>query len=85
MFGSKKKKAKKAAKKKQEHSAQIRAEAMANMKAARAHIGEDTLDRIAAAMEKKQNSVMEQAKSQIASADADRVADEILWMLDEKD
>jgi predicted transcriptional regulator len=64
-------------------SADIRAQAMANARAARERIGEETLDRIAAAMLKKQQSTIEQAKNRIRDADADRVADEILHMLDE--
>jgi hypothetical protein len=64
-------------------SAQIREQAMANARAARERIGEETLDRIAAAMQKKQQSTIEQAKNRIRDADADKVADEILSMLDE--
>ena len=64
-------------------SQRIREEAMANARAARAQIGEDTLDKIAAAMTKKQQSATEQAKAQIKAADSDRVVDEILFMLDE--
>ena len=67
----------------QARSRQIREQALANARAARAHIGEDTLDRIAAAMTKKQNSAMERAKSQINEADPDKVLDELLFMLDE--
>lgn len=66
-------------------SEQIRAEAMAKVRAARESIGEETLDRIAAAMTKKQQSATERAKAQIQSADAERVANEILAMIDEKD
>ena len=81
-----KKKAEKAAKKKAEHSKKIREEAMANVSAARAHIGEDTLDRIAEIMEqKKKNSAMEKAKAQIQEADPDKVLDELKWMLDNRD
>jgi hypothetical protein len=93
MFWSKKNKSKKdqktpaeAASKKAaapQSSADIRAQAMANARAARERIGEETLDRIAAAMQKKQQSTIEQAKNRIRDADADRVADEILHMLDE--
>ena len=93
MFWSKKKKKKKPAKKsqalkpgetaEQARSRQIREQALANARAARAHIGEDTLDRIAAAMTKKQNSAIERAKRQINESDPDKVLDEILFMLDE--
>ncbi|GJL85781.1 MAG: hypothetical protein DHS20C02_15560 [Micavibrio sp.] len=64
-------------------SQRIREEALANARAARAQIGEDTLDKIAAAMTKKQQSATEQAKAQIKAADSDRVVDEILAMIDE--
>jgi hypothetical protein len=60
----------------------LRAQALANAKAARAHIGDETLERIAAAMAKKQNSATEQAKRKIQEADAERVASEILSMLE---
>ena len=60
----------------------LRAQALANAKAARENIGEDTLERIAAAMAKKQQSPMEQAKRKIENADAERVASEILSMLE---
>lgn len=60
----------------------LRAQALANAKAARAAIGEETLDKIAAAMAKKQKSAMEQAKRNIQNADAERVALEILSMLE---
>ncbi len=84
MFWSKKKKAAKAAKKKEKQTESLRAEAMANVRAARENIGEETLDRIAAAMTKKQQSNTEQAKKSIQSADAERVAQEILYMIDDK-
>jgi len=61
---------------------EIQAQAMANVRAARAHIGEDTLDKIAAAMTKKQQSAMEKAKRDIAGADVDKVLDELKFMLD---
>jgi hypothetical protein len=63
-------------------SAQIRAQALANARKAREAIGDETLQKIAAAMQKKQQSATEQAKRQIAEADADRVAEEILAMLE---
>ncbi|MFK7840288.1 MAG: hypothetical protein AB8B83_08170 [Bdellovibrionales bacterium] len=62
----------------------LRAKAMANVRSARAHIGEDTLDKIAAAMTKKQQSAMERAKRDIQGADVDKVLDELKWMLDSK-
>ena len=65
-------------------SQRIREEALANARAAREHIGEETIQKIAAAMAKKQNSPMQKALRQIENADADRVADEIMYMLDDK-
>ncbi len=61
--------------------------ALANAKAARERIGEDTIQRIAEAIKKKQNSPLEQAKAKIAKItenEADRVAEEILNMLETK-
>jgi hypothetical protein len=94
MFWSKKdknqkdKKQEKASAKKEESpaekSARLREEAMKNMRAAREQIGEETLDRIAAAMLKKQQSAIEQAKNQIKSTDTNKVADELRWMLEDK-
>lgn len=69
---------------KKSESQRLREEALANARAAREHIGEDTIQKIAAAMAKKENSPMAQAKEQLANSDADRITDEILYMLDEK-
>jgi len=44
-------------------SEEIRAQAMANAKAARESIGEETLEKIAAALQKKQQSTAEKAKA----------------------
>lgn len=63
-------------------SATIRAQALANARAAREALGDETIQKIAAAMQKKQQSPTEQAKLKIAQADADRVAEEILSMLE---
>ncbi len=62
----------------------IHAQAMANFSSAKANIGEDTLDRIAAAMSRKENSPMERARRELASVDTDKVLDELKWMLDQK-
>lgn len=66
-------------------SADIRAQAMENVRQARAAIGEETLDKIAQAMRKKQSSDFERAKAKIKSLDNDRVADNIRAMIDEKE
>ena len=65
-------------------SQRIREEALANARAAREHIGEDTIQKIAAAMAKKENNPMAKAQAQLQNADSDRVADEILYMLDDQ-
>ena len=62
----------------------IHAEAMANFSSAKENIGEDTLERIAAAMSRKENSPMERARRELASVDTDKVLDELKWMLDQK-
>ena len=66
-------------------SQRIRQEALANARTARAEIGEEALDKIAAMMTKKQQSEIERAKQKIAEADAHRVLDEIMLMMDDKD
>lgn len=63
-------------------SAEIRAQALANVRKAKEHLGEETIQKIAAAMQKKQQSAFEQAKSKIHQSDADRVAEEILAMME---
>lgn len=65
-------------------SEKLREQALANARAARAAIGEDTIQKIAAAMKKKQQSPIEQAKARIYNAEAERVAEEILDMLKDK-
>lgn len=65
-------------------SQRLRNEALANARRAREQIGEETLDKIAALMTKKQQSSVEQSKKKIAEADAGRVAQEILYMIEDK-
>ena len=60
---------------------QLIAQAKANMAAARAEIGDETLDKIKAAMMKKQASAIEKAKAQIKAADTDKVRDHIQFMV----
>ena len=62
---------------------QIIAQAKANMSAARAEIGDETLEKIKAAMMKKQASAIEQAKAQIRAADEGKVRDNIQFMMRE--
>lgn len=59
------------------------AQAKANAAAARAGIGEDTLEKIRDAMMRRENSALEQARNRIGAADKGRVADHIKWMMDE--
>lgn len=66
------------------NSQRLREEALANARKARAEIGDEVLDKIAALMTKKQQSLVEQTKQKVAETDADRVAQEILLMMDEK-
>lgn len=61
---------------------ELQQQALANAKAAREAIGEDTLDRIAAAMAKKQQSLIEQTKAKIREKDADEIADGIRGLRD---
>jgi len=62
----------------------LRTQALANARTARGHIGEETIQKIAAAMAKKQHNPMEKAKAQLANVDSDRITDELLYMLDDK-
>ena len=63
-------------------SQQLRQEALANARKARAEIGDEALNKIAAMMTKKQQSLIEQTKRKVAETDADRVAQEILLMIE---
>jgi ElaB/YqjD/DUF883 family membrane-anchored ribosome-binding protein len=62
---------------------EIIAKAKASMASARAEIGDETLDKIKEAMMKKQASAIERAKAQIKAADADKVRDNIQFLLRE--
>lgn len=62
---------------------QILAQAKANAAAARAEIGDETLEKIKEALLKKQQSAIEQAKRQILAADQDKVRDNIKFMMTE--
>lgn len=64
---------------------EIIAQARANMAAARAEIGDETLDKIKDALMKKQQSAIEQAKAQIKAADMDKVRDHLsLWLEEDR-
>jgi hypothetical protein len=62
---------------------QIIAQAKVNMKAARAEIGDETLEKIKEAMLKKQQSTIEQAKAKIRSTDPHEVRDHLRTMIRE--
>lgn len=62
----------------------IRAQALANARAARERIGEDTIQQIAAQLQKHEAKLVEQAKRQIKSLDEAHVADHVKALLDEK-
>lgn len=64
---------------------EIMAQARANMSAARAEIGYETLDKIKEAMMRKQQSAIEQAKAKIRAADQDKVRDHLsMWLREDR-
>lgn len=80
MFGFFKKKEKSSIKgkttKSQSDRERIVAEAMQNARNAREEIGEETLDKIAQALKKREESVaMKQARAKIQNMDQDKLAD----------
>ncbi|HBH26769.1 MAG TPA: hypothetical protein DDX54_05155 [Rhodospirillaceae bacterium] len=87
-WGTKKPKAKSKAPK--DKSAALRAQALANARAAREAIGQDTLDRVAEAMARRQRGEHEtaatrQARARIADAEAERVVQGLLDMIKRQD
>jgi len=74
----KKKRAKKTARE------ELIAQAMANARGARERLGDDTIQQIAAALQKKENSVTEKAKARIKAMDEGHVADNIKLIIKEK-
>ena len=64
--------------------ADIIAQAKASMSAARAEIGDETLDKIKEALLKKQASAIERAKAEIRAADTDKVRDHLQFMMREE-
>lgn len=85
MFWKKKDKGKApdSAKKTGQTREEILAQARATASAARAEIGDETLDKIRDALMRKQASAIEQAKNQIKNADQDKVRDNIKFMMGE--
>ena len=78
MFWKKKKEPKKLSRE------ELLAQAKANASKARAEIGDETLQKIAAAMQKKEQSATEQAKAKIKQLDKDKVADHLKIMIEDK-
>ena len=62
----------------------LKAEAMANARAARAQIGDETLQKIAKALSEQNKSAGKRAQDQIRAMDHSHVADHIKSMLDDK-
>lgn len=60
------------------------AQAKANAAKARAEIGDETIQKIAAAMQKKENSVTEQAKAKIKGMDHNKVVDHLKIIIEDK-
>lgn len=64
---------------------QILAQAKANASAAREEIGDETLEKIKAALAKKENSPLMQAKNKVKAMDDDKVRDNLsLWLKEDK-
>lgn len=64
---------------------QILAQAKANASAAREEIGDETLQKIKAALEKKENSALMQAKNKVKAMDDDKVRDNLsLWLKEDR-
>ena len=78
MFWKKKKEPKKLSRE------ELLAQAKANASKARAEIGDETLQKIAAAMQKKEQSATEQAKNKIKAMDQNKVADHLKTMIEDK-
>ena len=64
---------------------QIIAQAKANAAAAREEIGDETLQKIKEAMEKRESSAFAQAKKKVKSMDDDKVRDNLSQWLKEDD
>lgn len=65
-----------------ERSAALRAEAMANARAARERLGDETIQKIAAALQEQ--SAGKQARDKIREMDKARIADHLKSILDDR-
>lgn len=84
MFWNKKKKAKKNKTPEKLSGEALRTQAMDNARQAKEHLGDETVQKIAAIMAKKNSNPMAQAKAQIQKADSGKVIDSILYLRDEE-
>ena len=66
-------------------SSDIRAQALANARAARENLGEDTINKIAEIMKKMESQPMKQAQKKLESVDSGRVLDELRFMIDNEE
>ncbi len=66
-------------------SIKLREQAMENARKARAEIGEETLQKIAAALEEKNRSAGKKARDEIRQMDKDRVAQHLKDLLADRD
>lgn len=82
LFKNKKKTQEKAAQSAAEKSAALRAEAMENARAARERLGDETIQKIAAALQAQ--SAGKQARDKIIEMDKERIAEHLRSLLDEK-
>lgn len=62
---------------------QLRAQALENARAAREHLGEDTINRIAEIMKRKETSASERAKAQIRSHSIEDLTRELRALVEE--
>lgn len=62
---------------------EILAQARATAAAARAEIGDETLEKIREALMKKENSPFQQARKQVMAMDRERIADNIKYVMEE--
>lgn len=83
MFWRKKKKKKEEDKPKTAREELI-AQAIESARGARERLGDDTIQQIAEALRRKENSATEQAKAKIKAMDQAHVADHIKLMMDEE-
>jgi len=71
-------------KEKAKKSADLRAQAMENMRAARERLGDDTIQQMAANLRQQNKTDTEKAKDHIRTLDKSRIADNLKAMMDDK-